>query len=144
MLIAKIEDSGITVADYRDMFPKTSFPSSGPTAEFLAENNCKPVNVFKSYDRNAEKLVACDPYVEGEWVYTINVAPLTEEELIAVRDNAASQVRAERNAKLSASDWTQVLDAPVNQTVWSTYRQELRDITKQDGFPWDITWPDAP
>lgn len=56
----------------------------------------------------------------------------------------ASQVRAARNEKLTASDWTQVADAPVDKAVWATYRQALRDITTQSGFPWDITWPDAP
>ena len=53
-------------------------------------------------------------------------------------------VRQERNAKLSSSDWTQVADAPVDKAVWATYRQALRDITAQSGFPWTITWPDAP
>lgn len=56
----------------------------------------------------------------------------------------AGQVRAERNEKLKASDWTQVLDAPVQQQAWQTYRQALRDITAQPGFPWTITWPTEP
>jgi hypothetical protein len=56
----------------------------------------------------------------------------------------AKAVREERNAKLSKSDWTQVLDAPVNQAAWATYRQALRDLTGQEGFPWTITWPVQP
>ena len=56
----------------------------------------------------------------------------------------AKSVRATRDAKLAECDWTQVADAPVDKAVWATYRQALRDITTQTGFPWTVTWPDAP
>jgi len=68
-------------------------------------------------------------------VFTVEVIPDEEK---------AGQVRAERNDKLTASDWTQVADAPVDKQAWATYRQALRDVTAQSGFPWTITWPDAP
>ena len=56
----------------------------------------------------------------------------------------AKSVRASRDAKLAESDWTQVADAPVDKAVWATYRQALRDITTQSGFPWTVTYPDKP
>jgi hypothetical protein len=56
----------------------------------------------------------------------------------------AASVRADRTKRLADSDWTQLSDAPVTGTAWATYRQALRDITSQAGFPWTITWPDAP
>jgi hypothetical protein len=56
----------------------------------------------------------------------------------------AAILRAERNALLAASDWTQVDDAPADKAAWATYRQSLRDITAQDGFPESITWPAKP
>lgn len=56
----------------------------------------------------------------------------------------ASAARVHRNALLAASDWTQVADAPVNQAAWATYRQALRDLPDQAGFPTDINWPVAP
>ena len=56
----------------------------------------------------------------------------------------ATSVRATRDAKLAECDWTQVADAPVDKAVWATYRQALRDITAQEGFPWTVTYPDAP
>lgn len=52
-------------------------------------------------------------------------------------------VRAERNAKLAASDWTQLNDAPVDHSAWAIYRQELRDITNQPD-PFSIQWPTPP
>jgi len=56
----------------------------------------------------------------------------------------AKSVRQTRDAKLAECDWTQVADAPVDKTVWATYRQALRDITAQEGFPWTVTYPDKP
>lgn len=56
----------------------------------------------------------------------------------------AEQVRAERDSKLAATDWTQVADAPVDQAAWATYRQALRDVPEQQGFPHDVIWPTKP
>jgi hypothetical protein len=56
----------------------------------------------------------------------------------------SDRVRIERDAALSASDWTQVADAPVDKTAWATYRQALRDIPQQAGFPDNVTWPSSP
>ena len=56
----------------------------------------------------------------------------------------SANARKRRNKLLSASDWTQVADAPVDKAAWATYRQELRDISAQAGFPWTIEWPTQP
>jgi len=53
-------------------------------------------------------------------------------------------VRAERDKLLMTSDWTQVDDSPVNKSAWATYRQLLRDVPAQSGFPNSITWPTKP
>jgi gentisate 1,2-dioxygenase len=52
--------------------------------------------------------------------------------------------RTQRNNLLSESDWTQVADAPVDKAAWATYRQALRDISSQEGFPISINWPIKP
>lgn len=61
-------------------------------------------------------------------------------------DEALDMVRAERNARLSACDWTQLADVPLTSsdvTKWRIYRQELRDM--MDGFAWNVsTWPIEP
>ena len=56
----------------------------------------------------------------------------------------AAQARAERDWLLDASDWTQVADAPVDQAAWAAYRQALRDLPQQAGFPRDVAWPEKP
>lgn len=59
----------------------------------------------------------------------------------------AQLVRNERSAKLMQSDWTQLVDAPLDAPTkqsWATYRQLLRDVTTQDKFPWRVVWPIPP
>jgi hypothetical protein len=53
----------------------------------------------------------------------------------------AKSVRTQRDEKLKDTDWTQVADVPVDKSAWATYRQALRDLTKESSFPWDMTWP---
>lgn len=62
-------------------------------------------------------------------------------------DLAAIEVRTERNQKLKDSDWTQLADAtlsPETIEAWAAYRQALRDIPAQAGFPFDVTYPTKP
>lgn len=54
------------------------------------------------------------------------------------------QIRTKRNELLADTDWTQVADAPVDQAAWATYRQALRDVPEQEGFPVDVVWPEKP
>ena len=86
---------------------------------------------------------------------TITEITLTEEEQAALDakeaawaagadDRAAAEVRTERDAKLAETDWTQVADAPVDQAAWATYRQSLRALPEQAGFPNTIDWPTSP
>ena len=58
-----------------------------------------------------------------------------------------SAARSERNFKLSFSDWTQLDDAPLTpeqKEAWAAYRQALRDVPEQAGFPDAIEWPEQP
>jgi len=59
-------------------------------------------------------------------------------------EQEADEARTQRDALLSQSDWTQVPDAPVDQAAWAEYRQALRDVPQQAGFPTEITWPQIP
>ena len=71
--------------------------------------------------------------VNGEWVLDWTLVALSADEARALRDSL-----------LAACDWTQVADAPVDQAAWSTYRQALRDLPDQAGFPDNVTWPEKP
>lgn len=65
------------------------------------------------------------------------VPPSTEE--------LASMARYRRDMLLFASDWTQAADVPqLIKDKWATYRQALRDVPQQAGFPQQIQWPTPP
>ena len=88
MLIAKIEDGQVVaVADYREFFKNTSFANSGPNAEFMAANNCMPVNMFLAHDQETQFLEPTEPYILGDWVYTVKVSEMPE----PVLENDAEQ-----------------------------------------------------
>lgn len=55
-----------------------------------------------------------------------------------------SDLRFERDNLLSASDWTQVPDAPVDQAAWAVYRQELRELPEHTVDPRNPVWPTPP
>ena len=97
------------------------------------------------YDSATQRLALEAPaMVNGSWQQVYSVVDLSAEQLQSNADSAASAARSTRDAKIAASDWTQVADAPVDQAAWATYRQALRDIPLQSGFPTDIQWPTAP
>lgn len=90
-------------------------------------------------------------YVDGKVV----VREKTSEELAAEAAAGAEiitiskmiELREERNKLLAESDWTQVVDSPLDDTTkaeWQTYRQALRDITETYSSLDDIVWPTKP
>lgn len=57
------------------------------------------------------------------------------------------EARAQRSALFAASDWTQVADSPLSsaaRAAWATYRQALRDLPQQPGWPAAVVWPAQP
>jgi hypothetical protein len=83
-------------------------------------------------------------YVLGP-IFTGETAAADEAAYKARKDaERAVGVRQIRVEKLQECDWTQLADSPVNKETWATYRQSLRDVPSQEGFPWTITWPTQP
>jgi hypothetical protein len=82
--------------------------------------------------------------IEGKWYTKYSVANMNAEAVAAKNAEQADNVRYQRNQKLKDSDWSQVADAPVDKAAWAAYRQALRDVPSQSGFPWEVNWPDQP
>jgi hypothetical protein len=82
--------------------------------------------------------------IDGKWYTKYSVSDMDAESIASKDAEQAKAMREQRSTKLAECDWTQVADAPVDKAVWATYRQALRDVTTQTGFPWTITWPDTP
>ncbi|HEY7822372.1 MAG TPA: tail fiber assembly protein [Acidimicrobiia bacterium] len=99
---------------------------------------------------DAEWSLNANDYATLAW-YSEGDAP-SQAELDAlwpsVRDAAAwDRVRAERDARLAACDWTQVADAPLTdgeRAAWAEYRQALRDVPQSQDDPDNIVWPEQP
>ena len=73
--------------------------------------------------------------------YPISITRTADEINLDLEKN----VKAQRNYLLKESDWTQLPDVPQSmKDTWATYRQALRDITAQPGFPKTVNWPDKP
>ena len=89
--------------------------------------------------RNNQPSLVGDTWTIG-WI----VQDLTQSEKDQKLAAKIASVRSQRNQNLKDSDWTQVDDAPVDKAAWATYRQALRDVPTQSGFPWDVTWPAQP
>jgi hypothetical protein len=145
MEIAIVQDDQIIeIGHYKKLFSATSFPSTGPDNDFMLANNALGVTIWKQHDKATQKLISCDPYIEDNQVFTVEVTDKTEEDIAADTTQESIIVRATRDQLLKDTDWTQVADVPCTKAVkaaWATYRQSLRDITAQEGFPFEIEWP---
>ena len=62
---------------------------------------------------------------------------------LRVDTRAATSAREERDKLLLETDWMGNSDVTMS-SAWTTYRQSLRDVPSQSGFPNSITWPTKP
>ncbi len=107
-------------------------PYEGETVEAVVEMY-SPVRYWEEIKT---PVVPVNPGTSGSVVVPDPVVPTPAEQAIA-----------RRNTLLAESDWTQLPDVPLTaeqRTEWATYRQALRDITEQPGFPDSINWPVKP
>ena len=151
----------VTDSQFRADNPGTSFPKQ-LTADILDGFGYDPV-------LNGPAATVSGPYevstrdgvelINGQWFtrfivgpeFTDNAEATAAEQEAAYRasvDNrAATNVRAERDRKLAACDWTVLADSPLTtakKTEWKTYRTALRDISAAEGFPHTMEWPTEP
>ena len=127
--------------------PSTSFPSGGISSASLAEWNVFPVHFADqpTVDALAQRVVELAPLYDGQaWIQQWAVEALSQDEINANTGQQAAAVRADRNARLAATDWTQITDSTADKPAWATYRQALRDVPSQVGFPQSVTWPQEP
>jgi hypothetical protein len=144
--------------EVRSMYPNTSFPSQW-TPALVEELGLDPV--FESPTPTTTRYQTAfkdgvEQDAQGRWLWKWSIGPVftdNEEATAAEQESAyiaridaeaAKSVRADRDKRLAECDWTQLSDSQVDKAVWATYRQALRDVPAQAGFPYDITWPEKP
>lgn len=150
----------ITESEFRSLHKNTSFPAQIRYDEWgydiVFEGPQVTGNRYQFSQRSGVE------QINGKWytkyvlgpIFTDRPATETEPAMSAAEQEAeykaqkdaeqAKNVRADRNKRIAECDWTQLPDAPVDAAVWATYRQALRDISKQAEFPNNIVWPDKP
>jgi hypothetical protein len=146
-MFAKIENNQVAewpILSIYQRFPHTSFPS--PLTDDALPEGYVMVGVIAPPEHSEnQKVVPGQPVQQsGKWVQSWDVVDMTEAEIEERISVKAADIRAERNRKLAESDWTQLLDAPVAKDAWAAYRQALRDITQQVGFPTSVEWSISP
>ena len=107
-------------------------PYEGETIEAIVEMYA-PVRYWEEINT---PVVTVNPGQTGSVQVLPPVVPSATEIALALRTQL-----------LVNSDWTQLPDVPLSaekKAQWATYRQALRDITDQSGFPDNINWPDIP
>jgi Phage tail assembly chaperone protein len=143
----RIQSTGavVTEQEFRAMFPNTSLPVpltesaiNGLGGDIVFEGPQPVATRYQTVVRQGVVMIG------DKWHTNYVTVDLPPEACAALDAQQAAAVRADRNARLAACDWTQLSDAPVDDLAWAVYRQALRDITSQPGFPWDITWPVEP
>ena len=150
MKIAKLDNNNILeVGEHRSLFPKISFPASGPNKEWLIANSCAVVKKDYTCNDTSEKIVTTEPYLQDNVVHIKRVIPLTDEDLAERTAELKANVRSQRDLKLSACDWvvTKALEAGGSvPSAWITYRTALRDITTHANWPnlQADDWPTEP
>ena len=129
--------------DVRKLHRKVSFRSDGGTFSDLGYDEIAstqppdPSGTYKAVYRDGETQDA-----NGDWAEAWAERDMTVEEVQQRDHGKAEQVRAERNEKLANSDWTALSDVTMTAEM-TTYRQALRDVTDQSGFPQAVEWPEA-
>jgi len=148
----QVEQFPYTLGDLRRDNPQTSFPKKIGDAIlasygiFHVMPNPQPDHdpLVQTVVRDAEphnNETAVDEetgetYKTGRWVigYTVANKP---------QDQAEQAIRNKRDRLLSDTDWMALSDVTMSAEMQS-YRQALRDITDQQGFPYSVTWPSKP
>ena len=91
----------------------------------------------KIFTNGTDRIVVADDATLAEFTGFTEEAPIIDLPLLAV------DARKERNLLLAETDWCANSDVIMSDDM-TTYRQALRDITDQSGFPTNITWPTKP
>lgn len=148
-MFAKI--SGTTVLEWpipsiAARFPNISFSTNG--YDNLPEGYVFVGVIPQPDPQPGKKVVPGMPVKQGEsWVQSWDLVNLTDLELKELSDNRALNIRQNRDLLLQESDlsilraYEQGIPAPAELVE---YRQKLRDITLQAGFPDQVQWPVKP
>ena len=137
-----------SLADFRSDNPQVSVRDN-PSDETLAEFGLVPVQpaIQPTVDYTLNVVAQTPRLIDGEWVEAWALEAASDEQIAERTAEAATQTRTLRNSELQASDWWVIQAAETGAQLSAeklSYRQTLRDVTAQSGFPFNIIWPTKP
>ena len=165
----RIRETGAVMyeGEFRTHFPNTSLPQQMSEAlinelgaDVVFEGPQASGGTVYQYSQSAGV-----EQIEGRWYTKYILGPVfvdtpatdTEPAKTAAENEAAykavkdvehaKSIRQSRDDKLKECDWIVIKNLELNANIpgaWEVYRQALRDIPTQTGFPWTVTWPDKP
>lgn len=142
----EVEQYPYSIEQFRADNPTISFPAD-ISNDTLAAHGVYPVGygVAPDYDPVTQKLITSSQpsLVDGKWVLTKSVVDKTAEQISNDTATKALQIRDIRNGRLAQTDWCAGTDLTMSAEM-AAYRQALRDVPQQAGFPHNITWPTKP
>lgn len=136
----KAESTVMPVAPYEieyeeDLAKITFFENVQPKVVEEGEAEKYEYDMYRLELINRDNLIANLDSNLDAWIMTAKDVEYAE---------LADEVRKKRNKLLTESDWTQLVDASLttkNKETWLVYRQALRNVPQQKGFPHDAVWP---
>ena len=130
--------------EVRSLYPNTSFPSQW-TPTLVEELGLDPVFETPAPTVTRYQTAYKDgvEQVAGKWVWKWSISEMDDAAKAAKDAEAAKAVRADRDKRLAETDWTALSDVTMSPEM-AAYRQALRDVPSQAGFPHEITWPNKP
>jgi len=131
-----------TLGQLRRDNPQTSFPKLIPD-DLLASYDVYPYTrpAVPDYESLSHRLTdGAFEQVNGAWSLPYVVEQLPQ-------DQAERNIRSRRDSLLQQTDWVVIMHTEKGTNIplqWEVYRQALRDITAQAGFPYSVEWPTKP
>jgi len=137
-----------SLEELRSDNPMTSFAVE-MSKEELAEWGVYSVEeqIPPPYNEQTETIELQAPsLVNGLWIRSWIITSASTEEMEQRKVIKSAEVRRRRNRLLSETDYTQIADfqgSEVEKLNFAQYRQQLRELPQQEGFPFSYVWPNA-
>lgn len=138
----------ISENELRKRFSHISFPKK------ISQDNITQLDYFILYESEKPTHSIFEKVVQGKyqlidekWYTSWIIQPMEENEIIAVTESRKNDVRRRRDAMLQQTDWIVTKSNELGDEIpldWKIYRQSLRDISLQEGFPFEVIWPTKP
>jgi hypothetical protein len=148
--VGLVESPPMLYSNLKKLYPTINFSEKATPSETepywygVFEWAFKPIDLpyNKSFDE-----AGLTKDANGIWKPTFIVRDATQEEINSRAVSYSARVRDDRDFKLISTDWFDNTDSPLSESKkeeYRLYRQALRDIPLQDGFPFNIQWPEIP